>query len=105
MILVTRLIPYSAMAVYPFILIKKKELQHNEVLIFHEKIHHRQQLELLIIPFYLLYFLNYTANLIIYRNHYKAYRQIVFEREAYTMEKNFEYLKKRKFFSFVNYFN
>ncbi|HLP50692.1 MAG TPA: hypothetical protein VK154_07380 [Chitinophagales bacterium] len=61
MILVTRWVPYSAMAVYPFILVKRKELQNNAVLINHEKIHHRQQLELLILPFiYCICLITYT---------------------------------------------
>ncbi len=103
MILVTRFVPYSAMAVYPFILIKKKEMQHNAVLINHEKIHHRQQLELLILPFYLLYFINYLFNLIRYRNHFKAYREIIFEREAFAMDNDLDYLNRRKIFAFCKF--
>ena len=83
MILTTRFVPYSAMAIYPFILVKRKEFSENAVLINHERIHHRQQLELLIIPFYLVYLLNYLVNLIRYRNHYRAYKEIIFERHYY----------------------
>lgn len=102
MILVTRFVPYSAMALWPFILIKRKEMKLDAVLINHERIHHRQQLEMGIIPFYLVYFVNYLYNLIKYRTHYKAYREIIFEREAYTMEKDIEYLKHRKFWAFLS---
>lgn len=73
-------------AFYPFILVKQKELKQDKVLIHHERIHHRQQLELLILPFYILYGINYLYNLCVYRNHYKPYRQIVFEREAFAMD-------------------
>ncbi len=103
MILVTRFIPYSAMAVYPFIFIKKKEMRENALLIHHEKIHHRQQLELLIVLFYIIYFINYLYHLIKLRNHYQAYKQIIFEREAFAMENDFDYLKKRRMFAFLNF--
>ncbi|HRG89548.1 MAG TPA: hypothetical protein PLW44_11045 [Chitinophagales bacterium] len=103
MILVTRLVPYSAMAVYPFILIKTDEMRNDAVLINHERIHHRQQLELLILPFYIIYGLNYLYHLAKLRNHYQAYRHILFEREAYAMEKDFDYLKRRRMFAFLKH--
>lgn len=103
MILVTRFVPYSAMAVYPFILVKKEAMKQNAILIHHEKIHHRQQLELLIVPFYLLYLFNYLYNLLRYRNHYKAYREIIFEREAFQMDNDLDYLSRRKMFAFVKF--
>lgn len=101
--MVFRWVPYSAMAVWPLILIKKEELRNNTNLIHHEKIHHRQQLELLIIPFYLLYLVNYLYNLLKYREHYKAYREIIFEREAFANDSDMDYLKKRPWFSFMRY--
>lgn len=103
MILVNKLIPYSAMAVYPFIFIKNKELASDALLIHHEKIHHRQQLELLLLPFYLIYFANYLYHLIRLRNHFNAYKAIVFEREAFAMEHDFKYLQRRKPFAFLNF--
>jgi len=88
------------MALYPFILLKEKELKENKIMIHHEKIHLRQQLEMLLLFFYLAYVLNYFFNLLKYQNHYRAYREIIFEREAYKMEKDLEYLKNRKFWNF-----
>lgn len=32
-----------------------------------------------------------------YKNHYQAYRNISFEREAFTNKKDLDYLKKRSF--------
>lgn len=93
----------AAMAIYPFILIKKAEYKHNEVLVNHEKIHHRQQLELLIFPFYVLYLFNYLFNLIKYKSHYKAYLNIVFEREAFAKEQDIAYLKHRRIFAWYNW--
>ncbi len=95
--------PYSAMAIYPFILIKTDEMRHDAILINHERIHHRQQLELLILPFYIIYGLNYLYHLAKHRSHYQAYRYIIFEREAYALEKDFDYLKRRRMFAFLKY--
>ncbi|WP_457126502.1 hypothetical protein [Mucilaginibacter sp. HD30] len=89
------------MALYPFILVKRKELKKDKVLIRHEQIHLQQQKELLILPFYLMYLLCYCYNLIRLRNHHKAYMQIPFEREAYRHEKEPDYLNKRKFWAWL----
>jgi len=91
------------MAIFPFIILKEKRLQSDHVLVNHEKIHFRQQLELLIIPFYVLYLLNYLINLMKYKNHDQAYFQIVFEKEAYACDRNLDYLKQRRFFSWAKY--
>lgn len=83
------------MAIFPFILVNNKAALKDKVLINHETIHLKQELELLVLPFYILYFLNYLVNYIKYRNHNKAYLNIVFEREAYVKERDLTYLKKR----------
>ncbi|MBL4678873.1 MAG: hypothetical protein JKY70_22175 [Mucilaginibacter sp.] len=92
------------MALYPFILLKEQRFKYDKAFINHERIHLRQQLELLILPFYLLYLLNYLFNLLRYKNHHKAYMNIAFEREAYRNEHNFNYLNTRKFCTFLSYF-
>ena len=93
----------NGMALYPFVLIKNPELKSNPEFVNHEHIHLRQQIELLIIPFYILYLANYLVNLVIYKSHYQAYRNIVFEREAYAMDKNVTYLKSRKFWAWTSF--
>lgn len=93
----------SALALFPFILLKEKGLRKNQVLINHEKIHLRQQLELLVIFFYLWYVAEYYYLLIKLKNPYAAYRGISFEREAYSNEENPHYLRHRKFWNFLNY--
>lgn len=103
MIFISRFVPYSAIALYPFIFIRHAHLRHEPALIHHERIHHRQQLELLLVGFYLIYGLNYLYNLAKYRAHYKAYREIIFEREAYAMDKDMDYLKRRKLFAFLKF--
>ncbi len=92
------------MALYPFILFKNRQASTHQAIIRHELIHFRQQLELLILPFYIIYLLNYLVNLIIYLNHDKAYRNIVFEREAYRNDQDTTYLNRRKPFAWLRYF-
>ncbi len=58
-------------------------------------IHIQQQLEMLLIPFYIFYILNFIINYIIYLNIFKAYKNIVFEKEAYANDSNLNYLKNR----------
>lgn len=94
---------FIAMAFYPFILLKNKELKENKRLINHERIHLRQQLELLVIPFYLWYLTEYLIRLIQYKNANLAYRNICFEREAYRNDKNLDYLQNRKWYGFLKY--
>lgn len=69
----------------------------------HEWIHTAQQRELLFIPFYIFYFIEWLIRLIQYRNWDKAYRNISFEREAYAHGHDISYLKKRKHYSFLKY--
>ena len=81
------------LAFWPFIFISSKTIIDDE-LINHERIHLRQQLEMLIIPFYIWYLIElYT----------KGYMNISFEKEAYANEKNLTYLKKRRKFAFYKY--
>lgn len=73
------------------------------MLINHEKIHIKQQLELLWLPFFIWYFVEYLVRLVQYRNWNIAYRNISFEREAYQNEYNPNYLLTRERFSFFKY--
>ncbi|WP_208745909.1 hypothetical protein [Pedobacter kyonggii] len=93
-ILIVKKLPAAGMAIFPFILLKSPRFKNDPIIINHEKIHLRQQLELLIFPFYILYLVNYLLNFIKCRNHDLAYRNIVFEKEAYEHENDLKYLKK-----------
>lgn len=94
---------YRGMTIFPFVIIKNFFDKDNKVLVNHEKIHIRQQIELLILPFFLIYFLEYLFRLIQFQDRNKAYRNISFEREAYANERNLDYLKTRPFWKFKNY--
>ena len=94
--------------IFPFIFLKKSyfDRQSKEVLettINHEKIHIRQQIELLVVFFYLFYFLEYFIKNFKYTFKETVYMNLSFEREAYKNESNKDYLKTRKFWSFIKY--
>lgn len=78
------------------ILFVRKEYELSKVDLNHEAIHTAQMKELLFIFFYIIYFFEWLVRLFINKN---AYRSISFEKEAYSNEKNLEYLKNRKCFS------
>jgi hypothetical protein len=106
MILISKyLVPhgYVGITIFPFVFLKHKYLKTDAILVNHENIHLKQQLELLILPFYLWYGLEFLIRLFVYRNWIKAYQNISFEREANRNEKDLNYLKSRSFWSFLKY--
>lgn len=68
-------------------------------LINHELIHTRQQKELLFLPFYIIYGLEFILRLLRTGNVKKAYLAISFEREAYQNADNLNYLLHRPVFA------
>ncbi|MBK8443245.1 MAG: hypothetical protein IPL35_07435 [Sphingobacteriales bacterium] len=93
-----------AITLYPFIILKQQQLRQHKVLLNHERIHLRQQLELLIIGFYIWYVAEYLVGRLRGKSHFIAYRGISFEREAYACEEDLKYLQRRKFWGFLKYF-
>lgn len=83
----------AGITIFPFIFIAE-DVVITDRLINHERIHLRQQLELLVLPFYVWYLIAY------YR---KRYYNVSFEREAYANDADPVYLKKRKPFAFIKY--
>jgi hypothetical protein len=103
MILVVPFLWVHGMALFPFILVKYPADRHNRVLINHERIHHRQQVEMLIVPFYIWYLAEYLINRVRYKSHRAAYFSISFEKEAYCHETNLHYLKRRRLWAFLRF--
>ena len=66
----------------------------------HEAIHTAQMRELMYVPFYVLYIVEWLYRLFQKGN---AYRNISFEREAYDNQYNYNYLAKRKHYSWIKY--
>ncbi|MCI4442932.1 MAG: hypothetical protein JHC39_05435 [Lentimicrobium sp.] len=94
---------YRGMAVFPIVFVKHSMDKENSIFVNHERIHLRQQVELLVIPFFIWYFLEFVLRFIQYKNRDLAYRNISFEKEAYANEKDLNYLKKRSFWKFLKY--
>ncbi|MFT3793833.1 hypothetical protein [Flavobacterium sp.] len=94
---------FRGLTVFPFVILRGKNDLDFEVLLRHEKIHIRQQLELLVVPFFIWYGLEYLFRLVQYRNKRLAYRNISFEREAYANEKDPDFLQSRSFWNFRKY--
>lgn len=89
--------------IFPFILVDGSFVLSSKdlyVTLKREQIHIKQQKELLIIGFYLLYFIEWVVKLLFYKD---AYRNISFEREAYENQYDRNYESNRKCFSFLKY--
>ncbi len=94
---------YVGLTIWPFIFVKENVYKEDNVLINHEKIHLSQQKELLILPFYIIYFTEWLFRALLYQDFYRAYKNISFEREAYAKEQDLGYPQRRKAYAFLNY--
>ena len=94
---------FRGLAIYPFIFLRDKALKENLKVINHERIHLRQQIEMLWVMFFLWYGIEFLIRWIQFKNPLVAYFNISFEKEAYTNEVDMDYLKNRKFWSFTKY--
>lgn len=94
---------FTGITLFPFVFLRHASLKEDVLLMNHERIHLRQQLELLILPFFVFYVLEFIWRFLQYRSCYLAYKNISFEREAYTNEKDLNYMESRSFWGFVGY--
>lgn len=94
---------YAAISLFPCIIIPHSSVAGDATLINHEKIHIRQQAEMLVFPFFLWYFAEYLVFRIRGWDHGTAYGNISFEREAYGNEADHSYLRRRRFWGFLKY--
>ncbi len=94
---------YVGLTLWPFIFVKEPVYKEDSVLINHEKIHLKQQMELLVLFFYVWYIGEWLFRTLLYLNSYRAYQNISFEREAYAHEKDLGYPERRTPYSFLNY--
>lgn len=93
---------YRAMNLFGLLFVRKDAVI-GPVIVNHENIHTAQMCEMLYIPFYIWYVLEWLVRLVICRNTHGAYHNISFEKEAYLHEDDMEYLKKRNLFAWVRY--
>lgn len=90
---------FSALNLFGIILLRKG-VRNNPMLMNHEYIHTQQMKEMLYVGFYLWYLVEWLIRLPMSGN---AYRNISLEREAYANDKNLHYLKKRKHYAWFHY--
>jgi hypothetical protein len=96
----------GGITLWPYIILREKlrdkpyYAKIAKTIINHESIHIKQQQELLVIPFYIWYLTEWFIRLFFKGN---AYRNISFEREAYSNQDNLDYLKTRRWYSFLKY--
>ncbi len=82
------------------VLFVKHGIRLTPELLNHEAIHSAQMREMLYLPFYLLYVLEWLWRLLQTRgNSLEAYRRISFEREAYAHGSDPSYLPRRRRFA------
>lgn len=81
------------------ILFVRGNVRIDDITLNHEKIHTAQIKELWYIFFYIWYIIEWLIRL----PKGNAYRNISFEREAYTNQDDLNYLKNRKRFDFAKY--
>lgn len=82
------------------VLFVRKGLKMTDVDFNHESIHTKQMKEMLYVFFYLWYVIEWIARLFKRGN---AYRNISFEREAYSNQCYLKYNKERKRFAWLEY--
>ena len=97
-----RIIPfpgYKAITIWPFIFVRKGcKMSARDI--NHESIHAKQQLEMLWLPFFVWYLVEWVIRLFLKGN---AYYNIGFEKEAYDNERKTKYLQTRKHFAWIKY--
>lgn len=98
-IIINNIIPFKGFKCINLfgILFCRKQL--NKIDINHEAIHTKQMQEMLYIPFYIWYIIEYLIKL--FKGN--AYRNLSFEREAYNNQYNLNYLNNRKHYSWIKY--
>lgn len=108
---------YRGTTLWPFgIYLARFDYYDMDILINHELIHWKQQKEMGGLFFYLWYGLEYIIRRWLIKNkfvslkqwlkgnnHNTTYRNLSFEREAYTNEKKLTYLSKRKNYKWMSY--
>ena len=90
---------YKAMNLFG-VLFVRGNARIDDITLNHEKIHTVQMREMLYVFFYIWYVTEWLIRLFMKGN---AYRNISFEREAYSNEDDVIYLESRKRFAWIKY--
>lgn len=102
-IIYNNIIPFKGFAAINLfgILFVRRGCRISEKTLNHESIHTAQMKEMLYIPFYIWYFIEWLIELFHYGSN--AYHTNTFEREAYDNDDNLTYLASRKRFAWWKY--
>lgn len=93
---------FKAINIFGVLFVRKNSVMSSADM-RHEQIHTAQMREMIYIFFYVWYILEWAFRLIQYRDSRKAYRNISFELEAYSMQYKCCYLEQRKHFAWFRY--
>jgi hypothetical protein len=100
------LLGVKGIMLFPFCIVNSKS---NKNLVRHEQIHFKQATELWVIPFYIMYLIDYLKKRKQYKHvnanirHFVAYRAMYFELEAFMNDHKEDYLKTRPRFNWKKY--
>lgn len=94
--------PPRGMALWPFVLVKDEAAAADPYLLNHERIHHAQQIECLLLPFVIIYLLDF-ALMRIRHDYWTSYYALLHEREAFRHEHDLNYLATRRPFAWMRY--
>lgn len=93
----------KASAFFPIIVFRNESFEVSRIVI-HERIHFKQQIELLFIGAIIWRFTEWLYLKVFQsKNSLDSYKLTSFEQEAYLNQENSNYLEKRKSFAFVKY--
>lgn len=96
----------GAFTLFPFIIFRDRGVMENEDYIRHETIHLRQYVETLFIRILVIGYLQYLyARCILKKSKLQAYCYMSHEQEAHQNDRDQEYLKNRKWFTYYKYLN
>lgn len=90
---------FTAMNLFGVVFARNEYRPLNRRIQNHEAIHTAQMKEMMYILFYIWYLVEWLIKLFRYGR--KAYENISFERESYTYQYDYSYLKKRKKYHWI----
>lgn len=95
----------GGISLFPFIILREKYkgTDRGVEVVRHETIHFKQQIETLVVPFYVIYVLNFVFNLLTMNP--DPYRNILFEKEAFANEAEELYITNRKPYAWLKLIN
>ena len=90
------------MALWPFVLVRDEADARDPYLVNHERIHHAQQIECLLLPFVIIYIFDFIVRRV-GSDYWAAYYGMLHEREAFRHEHDLNYLTTRRPYTWLRY--